>query len=418
MRSGQKIKLFFVGLLFALYVLMVGVDFVKNNFCGATGIDYCAYWSTGKIISERGFSQIYDLNTLKEFQSPIYPRPYKNIDFFLIIPFPYLPIFALPFILISSLSIKIGYMVWTAINFIAFGWYLRTFVREMSGRALDNELLLFLYLSVPVFLNLDYGQLNIWLGIFMGEFYRNLQKGRPEVAGLWLAGLLLKPQTLILILPFLLFDKKYRVLFGFAFSAVILFLGSYYLVGNQGVIGFVNVLKGSSVGHSAANPLLMMNWRMFGLHLNNFTSSGIGNWFMVIGIVATILLLWRFLNKVSGKNELSDLKYFVIFTASMLVTWHAHFSQGIVAIPLLALLVTNKKMPTGLFNFWLIFPVAITLLIFVLPVITMVNGLAPIMVNAYRFMGGLRGFVLNIVLLVWAYHYVIKGKIAVVEDNR
>ena len=57
---------------------------------------------------------------------------------------------------------------------------------------------------MPVFLNFFFGQVNLWLLICAGEFFRAFLSAKPLKAGLFLGGWLLKPQLLILIIPFLL----------------------------------------------------------------------------------------------------------------------------------------------------------------------------------------------------------------------
>ncbi len=401
--------LWFLGFafLFGFYIFTTGLDLVKGNFCGNTAIDYCAYWSTGEIINVEGFAKIYDLKILEEHQSAIYPRPFKNSDYFQIIPFPYLSIFALPFALLSKLSLKISYLVWLIINAAAFVLYMRFFINQTLGEKIPLPLMAILLFSVPVFLNLSYGQLNIWLGIFAGEFVRNLVKKRPVFAGVWLAGLLLKPQTLILVLPFLLFTKEFRVLIGFAVNSAMLMTSSFLLGGVEGALGWIRILIGSSAGRSAANPLVMMNWRMLSMHINNFTNTSIGTYLLVLGVAATFALLYLVLRKLTLQTStVIAMRYLVIFVATMLVTWHAHFSQGLVFYPLFIFFVINKAMSDREFKFWLIFPIIFMFLIFFLPVFTDIFNLQSVQVNFRKLLAGSRGLVLNIWLLIWAFRYV------------
>lgn len=395
-------------LLFAIYfafcIFTTGLDLLKDNFCGSTAIDYCAYWSTGKIINDEGFSKIYDLDVLRTYQSPIYPRPFKHIDYFQIIPFPYLPIFAIPFSLLSLINLKLSFVIWVVINVFAFLLYLRFFTRDVSGEEPNPQLLILMLFSIPVFLNLSYGQLNIWLGIFAGEFVRNLIHKRPLWSGIWLAGLLLKPQTLIIVLPVLLVTKNYKVLLGFFINSILLFVGSFALAGKAGILGLINIVVGSSTGRSASNPLLMMNWRMLSMHLNNFSGTPLGSFILVFGVVVTLYLLYRTLKKVDLENQEGILLgYFAVFVATMLITWHAHFSQFIVAYPILVYFIQNIKLSNRLFIFWYVFPIIISFAIFFLPVVTYLVDTPNIQLNFLKFLAGSRGLILNLVFLIWAW---------------
>lgn len=403
-RKKLSNMLWFLGFafLFGFYIFTTGLDLIKGNFCGNTAIDYCAYWSTGEIINMEGFAKIYDLKILEEHQSAIYPRPFKNSDYFLIIPFPYLSIFALPFALLSKLSLKISYLVWVLINAAAFVLYLRFFISQTLREKIPLTLLAALLFSVPVFLNLSYGQLNIWLGIFAGEFVRNLIKKHPVFAGVWLAGLLLKPQTLILVLPFLLFTKEFRVLIGFAVNSATLITGSFLLGGVEGALGWYKILVGSSAGRSAANPLVMMNWRMLSMHINNFTSSNYGLIALVVGVLITLAILLMIIKNTEAVSTTQIvIRYLTIFTATMLITWHAHLSMGIVTFPFFAYILQKKMFPMKLLTIWIVLPILFMFIIFFFPVVTEQLHIPAIQNNVYKLINGSRGLILNMMVLIW-----------------
>ena len=393
------------GLLATYYIFLIGVDLDTKRFCNSTGIDFCAYWSSGKIANEAGIAQVYDIDSLKEFQEPIYPKPFPNNDFFLVIPFPYLPIFVIPFQAFALLPIKVGYFIWNFLNFILLFWYLHFFTLQVSGEKIKLETLFIVFFSMPFFLNIQFGQLNILLGIAAGEFFRNSQKGRPFLAGSWLAGLLLKPQTLVLILPYLVWKKDWRSLFGFSSIGLLLVGISAILAGPVGIDGFINILTGSSTGRSASNPLLMMNWRMFSLHFDNFLGTSIHYWISIIGALGTLWLVHKILAKLHRPNPNTDLlSIFSIFIATMLVTWHAHFSQILTAIPFLAILINNGLMPNKLKWSWFSVPILVAIFsLFTVVTLNLIDA-QPVQVNVLKFFGGFRGFIFNLVFLFWAYN--------------
>ena len=397
-------RLFAFAILATFYIFTIGIDLSNDRFCSSTGIDFCAYWSSGKIANEAGIADVYDIDVLRKYQEPIYPKPFQNNDFFLIIPFPYLPIFVVPFQAFALLPIKIGYLFWNFLNIALLFWYLRFFTVQVSGEKIKNETLFIVFFSIPFFLNIQYGQLNILLGIFAGEYFRYSQKGRPFLAGSWLAGLLLKPQTLVLILPYLLWKKSWKTLIGFATVAILLVGTSAFLAGHQGIEGFFDILTGSSIGKSASNPLLMMNWRMLSLHFDNFMGTSID---FLISIMGSIVTLWFGrkilvnLQQPDGNNQL--LSIFTVFIATMLVTWHAHFSQILTAIPFLAVLINKGTLPNKIKWSWFLVPIIVSLTTFITVITINLLDAQPFQVNIYKLLAGLRGFILNIVLLFWAY---------------
>ena len=53
--------------------------------------------------------------------------------------------------------------------------------------------------------------MNIWLLVFVSEFLIANRRGREVRSGFWLGGLLLKPQTLILLLLGLLIARRFKI---------------------------------------------------------------------------------------------------------------------------------------------------------------------------------------------------------------
>ena len=398
--KGYYFTLTVFGLLMMYYTLCFWIDIAKHNFCGTTSVDFCAYWSTGQLLNDHGIASIYDLNLLREYQSPINPRPFVNNPFFALIPFPYLPIFALPFSLFANIKLEYSYILWATINYLCLLFYLRFFVRETTGKNIELNVMLAFAVSIPVFFNLQFGQLNVWLGIFAGEFYRHWTKGRHVTGGLWLSGLLLKPQTLILIVPYLLIKREFKALAGFAIGSSLIGGISALLLGQQGILEMATLLSGSSSGKLASAPLRMMNWRMFALHIDNFLGTDLSFPLILIGSSTTLFILWYILHKDNGNSSEQTLfSIFAVFIATMLVTWHAHISQIITALPLFAALVTQSRISKKALNIWFYLPVAANILILAILTIPSFTKQPPFLPNIHKFIGGFVFFALNYYLL-------------------
>ena len=398
--TGYYFKLTFFGLLMLYYTLCFWIDISKHNFCGATSVDFCAYWSTGRLLNEHGISSIYNLDVLREYQSPIYPRPFENNPYFLLIPFPYLSVFALPFSLFARIKLEYSYILWAAINYICLLFYLRFFVREITGKNIDLNVMLAFAVSIPVFFNLSYGQLNVWLGIFAGEFYRLWVKGRQFKGGLWLSGLLLKPQTLILIVPYLLIKREFKALAGFALGTSLIGGISALLMGKQGMLEMATLLAGSSSGKLASSPLRMMNWRMFALHFDNFLGTNLAMPIIIVGSLITLLFFWYILQKVPGNSTQRSLfSIFAVLVTTMLVTWHAHTSQIITALPFFAALVTEGRISKKTLNIWFLLPAVANIMILAFLIVPSFTKQPPFLPNIPKFINGFVFFGLNYYLL-------------------
>lgn len=385
------------------YVLQIGFDLITHNTCGNLAIDYCAYWSSGKIASMIGYTDIYNLDLQTQIQKSIHPQGNNPSIPFQVVPVPYLPLFVIPFQLLSFLSLESSFWIWTLLNMLGFIYYLRFFLKETTGITSQNRLVLMVMLSLPVFLNLFWGQVNIFLAICAGEFIRAKLFNKHLLAGLWLGGWLLKPQLLIIIIPILLIQNSKKEILGFIISAVSVFLISFWLINVKGFLILTNLFLGYAKGMPTNGPEIMMNWRMFGLHLSNYFSPIIGWTAIAIG---TILTLWAVF-VISRKSLDTDfIKYIValtgIFAATGAITWHAHLSMSIILIPPIMYLYTKKRLPENLLLFWAFMPTSIMLIIYILAAFIQMSIL-PIQVSSLLdLLAGLRGLILNILILAWA----------------
>ena len=150
--------------------------------------------------SQAGYAAMYDINALAAVQSQQLTQ--MGFDFSQTFPYPYPPVFILPFQLLAQWELIPSFWIWTGINLVILTAYLIFFVRKIApGRKNMKQgvdLILLTMISYPVFQNFFWGQVEVLLLICAGEFIRNDLKEKPFLSGLWLGGLLIKPQVLIL----------------------------------------------------------------------------------------------------------------------------------------------------------------------------------------------------------------------------
>ena len=383
------------------YGLQVVMDQMNNKFCLNLGVDYCAYWSAGQISNEHGYAGMYDQDLLIRYQTPLYPSQGDPAVPERIIPFPYLPVFILPFQLLALLSLKSGFLVSTLLNLAGFILYLLWFTKQMTGRSLPARLLFMCVLCTPVFLNLFWGQANIFLGICMGEFLRAYLNDKPYRAGVWLGVMLFKPLLLILILPVLLYQRSFKTLGAFLAALTGLLLISFAMIGTQGSLNLVGILSASAVGGSASNPGIMMNWRMLGFHLTSFSSATAGWIVMVIGTLLTVCATWLLARHTFLPDRIRTTAALLgIFAATGAVAWHAHFPQTIVLLPLFAYLSLQNHSTERLFRIWFFTPIVVTIITTSLMVMAKIS---PSTVSQLQ--TGVTGLILNLVVLGWAISF-------------
>src|SRR5581483_2519666 len=272
------------------YALQICFDLFWRNICGHLAIDYCSFWSAGYLANLKGYVAIYNLSLMHDIQKEIFPK------LIAVTPTPFLPVFVIPFQLLALLHPSLSFWVWTFLNLAILVLYLLFFSVKLTGRAISSRLLLMLLLSVPTFINVFTGQVNVWLVICAGEFIRAMMTERPFQAGLWLGGFLLKPQILILIAPALLIQRAIKTLAGLTISSSILIGTSIALAGTDGLKNLFDLWLGYAGGLPTNDIEIMMNWRMIGLHLSTFTPPLFAWTIAGIGLLTTAtatLYLWH-----------------------------------------------------------------------------------------------------------------------------
>jgi len=389
--------------LLTLYILQIGNALINGRVCQSYGVDYCAFYSAGKIISDHGFAEVYNLDLLTQYQKEIYLTDPKSFTNFVPIPIPYLPIFILPFIYLSLISPTFSYVLWTLVNLTALILYLRFFSKEVAGHSLTFRLLLFILLSLPVFVNFIEGQVNTFLMILIGEFMRAVLLDKPYRAGAWLGGLLLKPQLLILIIPFLLIRRLKKILLGFVASSIVIMVISFSLSKINGILALKNLLLGYSKGLPTNNISAMMNWRMLGWHMASLTSSSIGWMIIIVGSLLTVCATFIYFRRRMLPDSVEvAVALLGIFAATCAVTWHAHLHMSIILIPPMIFLILKNRFNKNLFNIWVFGPILIQFISSVLMFLIETENLPINISHVLWFARGFPGFILNLLFLGWA----------------
>jgi hypothetical protein len=226
--------------------------------------------------------------------------------------------------------------------------------------------------------------------VCLGEFILAFLNEKPRGSGLWLAGMLIKPLSLIVLLPGLILQKRWRVLIGFLTGGLTILLSSLLLAGADGVRTSLELAR------RFAGPLIqtgpaMMNWRALALNLEAFLPGWAAWGIAAAGMLTMVLLTLRLWRQNSLQNETSFLLLMLAsLTATFTISWHSHFYMLVLLIPILLVLNHQKTLPPLLLAAWFFGPVGLLLLfVFIQPNLA-VNIL------------GLGYLGLNLILFTWA----------------
>jgi len=131
--------------------------------------DVRSFRASAEIPYQIEFAQVYDLNIQEKHQSPYayISEPHSYLE---IIPIPYYPKFAVLFGIFLLFTPLICNGLWSIINIVFMILYFRHFVRAvgLEGKV-GNEIIFLLAVSLSVFLNALFGQVNI-LFLYYGRF--------------------------------------------------------------------------------------------------------------------------------------------------------------------------------------------------------------------------------------------------------
>ena len=335
----------------AYYFAQIFLAYSNNGWFGELGSDYLAFWSSGHIANTQGYIFIYDLNVQEIIQRLYLPTEVIGVS-----PIAYFPIFMAPFQVMTLMPPSISFLIWTVISLMVFFFY----TKERLLAHLPIRYLWLCMLAVPFFFNAFFGQVEVWLMIFTSEFLIAWEQGKSFKSGLWLGLMLLKPQILILIIPYLILNRYWRILGGFIAASSFILLSSFLLIGTDGLIQLTNLWLGFATGLPSNSPEVMMNWRMLGLHVSNLISPEAGPIVILLGSIITLgFCLPFFLNRAKRDDSLPLISLFGIFAATLAITWHSHQHMALVLIPFFFKLLQQDIIPARLFKAWVFIPVIV-----------------------------------------------------------
>lgn len=345
--EGLRLGGFAIGVFYIIFTIWT---ILHLPLFTVVGVDFRALFASARIATTSGFAQVYDLAVqTKVQQSLMAPYATGEIE---AVPTPFLPVFILPFLPFLPLGVFKGFIVWTVLNAGGLAIYLR---RLADGRDKGYLLSGLAWLSLPVFLTLLLGQVNVWLLICVVEFLSALKRGRGLCSGFWLGGLLLKPQTLILLIPALLLRRRWDILAGFTITALGITGVSLGLAGLGGMTMWWGLLARYADDLPATDPLAMANFRMVGECLSLLLPPRWA-WGITGGlsVAVALLALW-----VSLRKEDEDAFLLPLLAATCAVIWHSHIHMAAILIPPLFRQVAIGQMSPSLFIVWTLMPPAV-----------------------------------------------------------
>jgi hypothetical protein len=320
--------LIFAGVMFlVLFNAKIFLNMLPRILAGHT--DAAAFYSAALLVREGKGDRLYDPEAQWKVQQELFPQ----------VEIRKAPIFDLHLAYRSLLWVPLTYLpywvamiVWTALNLCILAFLSIKLPRYFPNlrNSFTFPFILLLLAFYPVFNALIHGQGSIILLLLYALAFINMKKGRPYLAGCFLALGLFKFQLVIPLVAILLLGKQRKVALGFGVAAVLPILSSFLIIGWQGSLDYFNLLLRANQGVTdaaqqhlyAVSPIDMPNLR--GLFYTTFGRLIPEQYIVVLTVVCSIALVsWAVIlwNKHSDDTSF-DLCFASSVAVSMLVSYH------------------------------------------------------------------------------------------------
>jgi len=316
----------------------------REMFVGGIHNDYAIYLTLTYVGVHSGWPHLYDWEATKPvihlFGSNYWPTP-QNSDA-LGNGNQYLPLTMLIFVPFLYLPYALGDFVWLGLMTAALvgTWWL------LAPRRWRLANLLLMFALLPVGFALWLGQVVPLVALSVAISWKLLDERRDLLAGVVLAGVLIKPNLAVLVPLALIVNGRPRAIAGFGAAVAVAALVSVALLQPYGVTQYVDHLRSVSANQSPAvidSGLTMVG--IFGVGPALLTAD-----LVVVAVVITIAHITRSAGPAAG--------YAAAIAGSLLVTTYLHWQDLVMVLP--ALWLWLRARPAGrhtvpwLFVVWLV----------------------------------------------------------------
>jgi hypothetical protein len=353
-----------------LVISFTGSDRSHTVFGPPLGADFAGFYTAGSILNQSAREdrqRLYDA----PFQDRLYHQLLPDLPEEAKLPYVHPPFVAWAFRLLALLRYESAFAIWLAVSAALYLLGLKAIRRSYCAVArLDWTTAFLLALSFEPFI------MECWLGgqlsacgflLFSLTFVLG-RAGRPFAGGLALGFCLYKPTLLVLALPMLVLSRRWRMLAGFAITALVLAAISFLGTGEKNCTDFLNALLGFSRtttgSPQGAAALELRLWKY--VDLNSFLRLLFGlaprlHWFLLGGtaVIAMPFLVRLWWVASPSQSLAKPCVWPVTLTWTLVLNLYVGIYDTVLAA--LAALITmasiREKRPeaelSGSFRFWL-----------------------------------------------------------------
>lgn len=295
-------------------ILVHGLGFLQQNEGARRASDFAAFYTGAVLVAGGEGRSLYDVGR----QQVVQQEAMRPIVFAAgVLPYVYPPFGVMLFAPLSRLPLVPAYWCWQAISALALVAALGLLLRGPGWRGVrKGPVLLLLLATFPVASQFSTGQLSAILLLSLAAATAAFAAGRPALAGLALAGLLLKPQFLPLLVVALVVWRQGRALLGLGAGSLGLGILSTWIAGWGWWDRMLELALATDRGLASARVSEGWPALVSGLHL---PAAGAVALLLVGAAVAVTAALWP---PVGGGSPLEDEQWAAVILAAVFLSPH------------------------------------------------------------------------------------------------
>ena len=276
--------------------------------------DFVNFYVGASIVRQGGSAHLYN----REVQDAAYQSivGYQSNQYFLHPPFE-----AAALVPLTLLTLEQAFVAWMLISVALLGCLPLLLMPCVPFLCRRPQWALLGFSFLPVLIALNLGQDSILLLFILSASYMLMFKGKDFVAGLVLAVAAIKFQYLVILIPLLLFSRRFRLIGGIASGGGLLAVVSLFVVGPRGLWEYFAFLRDFNAhgGYGGLNPALMVNARGF------LTGLGCTTHALVYGAIVGFMLFALAAFHLSRGEGVAGLRFALCITIALVASPYAHF---------------------------------------------------------------------------------------------
>lgn len=313
-------RLILAALIAASFIFHLAILWESRGRIAAGYGDFLIFYTGAQIVNDGKSTNLFKVDVQNEYQAKFdvpqlkWPLPFNHAPYELLL-----------FLPLAHLSYPFAHLIWSALNLglliIMLRWLL-SYVSSPHGFFIVAAV----FAWFPTMEAFRMGQDSILSTALLLAVFAALKQKRDNLAGFLLALGLYKPQLVLPMATAFLVARRWESIITFAGTGAVLVAISFVMVGWQGALDLVSILKSMSEYSFIIYPRNMPNLR--GLSNIAFDALGLEWSASSITIIASLALFglclcfWR--HKLDADDPMFDILFSLTVVATVLISYHLY----------------------------------------------------------------------------------------------